>query len=150
MGELLLEESILKCLFVCSSLLILKILLMAPLTARWRYSKKMVISPEDKVLVGKDGKVKNDDPDIERVRRAHLNDLENIPIFIITAILYGMTKPSPVFANALIIFYTAARLTHTIVYAVHVIPQPARFLSFTAALLVNVYMAVSVISYTKD
>ena len=33
--------------------------------------------------------------DVERVRRAHQNDLENIPIFLILALFYVTTDPDP-------------------------------------------------------
>ncbi|GBP78287.1 Microsomal glutathione S-transferase 1 [Eumeta japonica] len=41
------------------------------------------------------GQIKFDDPDVERVRRAHLNDLENIPAFWVLGALYASTAPRP-------------------------------------------------------
>lgn len=146
MTETLLDPSVLKVLSACSALLIFKVLLMAPLTARWRLAKKIVISPEDVALVGRKGKVGEPDPDIERVRNAHRNDLENIPLFLITAFLFALTKPSPVTANLLITLYTLARFAHTFVYAIVVIKQPARFLAFATGMAINIYMAIVVLN----
>lgn len=70
------------------------------------------------------------DEDVERVRRAHLNDLENIPVFLVAAGLYVLTNPCPTLALNLFRAFTAARITHTLVYAVVVVPQPARALSW--------------------
>lgn len=128
-------------LFYCS-VLIIKMLLMAPLTARLRFAKKIFISPEDtKILKGAKSGV--NDPDIERVRRAHLNDLENIPVFFVASYLYIMTNPAPVLAITLMRLFTIARIIHTIVYAVVVLPQPTRAIVFTGGHVITAYMAVN-------
>ena len=46
----------------------------------------MFANPEDAKDVP--GSKVGSDPDVERVRRAHLNDLENIPLFIAIAAVY--------------------------------------------------------------
>jgi len=127
-----------------SALVSLKMLLMALLTARQRIAKKAFANPEDAVTLKI--KVKVDD-DVERVRRAHLNDLENILPFLILAFIYVGINPS--FSVAVLAFrvFTIARFLHTLVYAVFVIPQPARALAFFAGMAVNVFMAVSIILY---
>lgn len=91
------------------------------------------------------------DPDVERVRRAHLNDLENIPIFIVAAWLFLMTNPSASTAILLFRLFTIARIAHTFVYAVVVIPQPARALSFGVGFFITVYMVFcSLIFFIKS
>lgn len=122
--------------------LVLKTMVMSYLTARERFRKGAFTSPEDTVFNPKKAKVKTDDPDVERVRRAHLNDLENIPIFIITALGYIMTNPSYFVAVSLFRIFTAARIVHTIVYTVFVMPQPARFLAFFVGNVVTIYMII--------
>lgn len=74
--------------------------------------------------------------------RAHLNDLENIPLFFVIGFVYLLTNPSVVVATWLFRLYTAARFTHTYVYAIHVIPQPARGLSWGIGYAITGYMAV--------
>lgn len=55
------------------------------------------------------------DEDVERVRRAHLNDLENIPAFLIGALMYVMSEPNVTVALWLIRVAVIARILHTIV-----------------------------------
>ncbi|XP_022165210.1 microsomal glutathione S-transferase 1-like [Myzus persicae] len=127
-----------------TAVLVLKVLAMAPLTAKQRFAKMVFANPEDTKLTSK-SKVKFDDPDVERVRRAHLNDLENIPLFIIVCFGYLLTNPNVFIATNLIRLFVASRIIHTIVYAVVVLPQPARGLSWFAGYATTVFMAVQVI-----
>ncbi|XP_014293557.1 microsomal glutathione S-transferase 1 [Halyomorpha halys] len=129
---------------VCNSVLVLKVLGVAPLIGRHRFAKKIFLSPEDaKMIPG--AKVADNDPDIERCRRAHLNDIENIPLFFTAALGYLLTNPEPTLAINLMRAYTAARIAHTFVYAVVVVPQPARFIAFGIGYVITGYMAVSTI-----
>ncbi|RZC40905.1 MAPEG domain containing protein [Asbolus verrucosus] len=81
------------------------------------------------------------DDNVERIRRAHLNDLENISLFFVIGFIYTLTNPSLVLATQLFRIYTAARIMHTIVYAVFVVPQPARVLSWGTGFAITGYMA---------
>lgn len=125
-----------------AGILILKMILMAPLTGIQRFRKKAFANPEDTVAHGVD--VKNDDEDVERVRRAHLNDLENIPIFLLTGVLFVLTDPDVVFALMLFRLYTLTRIIHTIVYAIYVVRQPARVIAFLVGLVINIIMIIFV------
>ncbi|XP_046629272.1 microsomal glutathione S-transferase 1-like [Neodiprion virginianus] len=126
-------------------ILALKILAMSLLTARQRFRKQVFANPEDTSLASKKSKVVFDDPDVERVRRAHLNDLENVvPWFIVTSLWIG-TDPSTWLASLLIRTFVITRIIHTIVYAIVPFPQPARGLSFGVGFLTTGYMAVSTI-----
>nr|AHC08053.1 micorsomal glutathione S-transferase [Locusta migratoria] len=122
-------------------------LLMSPLTARQRFKNKSFSNPEDTMFV-KGSKVRYDHPDVERVRRAHLNDLENISVFFIVALAYVLTNPPPVLAINLFRAFTVARIGHTIVYCILPIPQPARFLFCFVGWLITIFMAGSVILYS--
>lgn len=77
--------------------------------------------------------------------RAHRNDLENILIFFVAAFCYIMTNPSPALAVMLMRIFTVARIAHTIVYAVIVIPQPARAIAFFVGYFITAYMALMAI-----
>ncbi|XP_055547858.1 microsomal glutathione S-transferase 1-like [Wyeomyia smithii] len=124
-----------------ASVLVLKVLAMALLTARQRFAKKAFANPEDtKGLPG--SKVNLADPDVERVRRAHLNDLENILPYLAIGFLYMLTNPPVFLACNLFRVVAIARIVHTLVYAVFVIPQPARGLSWAAGYFITGYMAV--------
>ncbi len=81
---------------------------------------KSYATPEDQRYNG-NGKVSNDHPDVARVRRAHLNDLENIVPFLVLAFFYLTTGPSAIVAKNLIRAYAALRFAHTFFYLFEVI-----------------------------
>lgn len=123
-----------------NSILILKVLLSVLLIARQRFRKRVFISPEDTVLA-RGAKVKTDDPDVERCRRAHQNDLENIPFFITASYIYLCTNPAPWLAQTLFLVYTVSRVLYTIIYAVLALPQPSRALTWGVGYAIIIYMA---------
>ncbi|EDV99801.1 GH12207 [Drosophila grimshawi] len=126
-----------------AGVLVIKMLAMSLLTAMQRFKTKTFANQED--LMSPKLKVKFDDPNVERVRRAHRNDLENILPFFIVGLLYTLTNPSAFLAINLFRAVGIARIAHTLVYAVVVVPQPARALAFFVALLATVYMALQVV-----
>lgn len=145
MVPLSLVEPAVRSYIVYSGILALKVLGMAMLTGRQRYKKKVFANPED--TKSTKGVVKFDDPDVERVRRAHLNDLENIPAFWLLGALYLTTGPSSELATLLFRVFAAGRIIHTIVYAVTPLPQPARAIAYGIPYLINWYMGVSIVSH---
>lgn len=139
------DQPIVQTYFVYSGVLALKVLVMAPLTARVRYSKKVFANEEDAARAK--GVVKFDDPDVERVRRAHLNDLENIPVFWVLGALYLTTGPDAEVATWLFRVYTAGRILHSLVYAVKPMPPPSRGIAFGVSNLITWYMGWKVVSH---
>ncbi|XP_043253522.1 microsomal glutathione S-transferase 1-like [Colletes gigas] len=127
------------------SILALKLVGIVALTVRQRFSKKIFSNPEDAANL-KGSKVSYSDPDVERVRRAHLNDLENIPIWYIVTLLWLTTQPSTWLAGILIKTFVIARFVHTLVYAV-VPKQPYRALAFFVGLGITIYQAISTLTY---
>lgn len=86
------------------------------------------------------------DPDVERIRRAHQNDLENVlPWFIITYLWLG-TGPTPWIAKTMIQTFVLSRIAHTISYAIFQ-QQPLRAITFFVAFGVTVYEAIKTIIY---
>lgn len=65
-------------------LLLIKMLIMSFLTIINRIRKGAVENPED--ATRPNFEIKKDE-DVERIRRAHLNDLENIPAFLLAALM---------------------------------------------------------------
>ncbi|XP_021706344.1 microsomal glutathione S-transferase 1 [Aedes aegypti] len=130
-----------------SVILVAKMLLMSLFTTMTRIRKMAFINPEDVKSISPKLKPKVDDPDVERVRRAHRNDLENILPFFVVAFLYLLTNPDPWLATQLIRAAAAGRIVHSLVYAVMPVPQPARLFSFGVTLLVTVYMIVQCALY---
>ncbi|KAF0768838.1 microsomal glutathione S-transferase 1-like [Aphis craccivora] len=150
MGLLMKSNPVFECYAFYSCILILKMIMMSFLTVLQRFRKKVrfiyiFISPEDTAISKGGGEVKYDDPDIERVRRAHLNDLENIPIFLITGLLLVASNPPEMIANNLFRIYTFVRIMHTIAYAVFILPQPTRAIFFIAGVVINIIMIIYVI-----
>ena len=54
---------------------------------------------------------------VDRSRRMHRNDLENIPAFLACGLLFVATGPSYILANILMYTFVGARLLHTLAYA---------------------------------
>lgn len=67
--------------------------------------------------------------------------------FIIAGFFYVLTNPAAWFAVNLFRVAAVARLLHTFVYAIFVLPQPARAIAFFVPFLVTAFMAVSIILY---
>ena len=82
--------------------------------------------------------------------RAHRNDVENIPLFIFVAFFYCLTQPTDKEAFILFNLFTTARFTHTFVYCIYIIPQPARWLAFFTGYAVTIYMLFKVVIFTFE
>ncbi|XP_064616293.1 microsomal glutathione S-transferase 1-like isoform X2 [Liolophura sinensis] len=123
-----------------AGIVILKTLAMSLATAYHRITKKVFINPED----NPGGKVTPNDPDVERIRRCHLNDLENVVPFVLIGGLYVLTGPSAHAAALHFRIFAAARIFHTISY-LFALPQPCRALSFVVGYMATASMAVNVI-----
>jgi len=137
------KNPVLQGLAFYSAILVLKMMGMSVLTGIQRFRKKAFISPEDAAAFK--GEVKLEDPDVERVRRAHLNDLENIPIFLVTSLVFVLTDPDVVVALMFFRLYTLARLVHTFVYAIYVVRQPTRAIAFGVGQLILFIMLIMII-----
>lgn len=122
MNALTLENPIFVTYMIAAALMILKIMAQGWMTVyRMLKSNSGLASPED-LQVGLINK--NPHPSqleandyVERSRRMHRNDLENIPAFLVCGILFVMTGPSYFLANILMIGFVASRLAHTLAYA---------------------------------
>jgi glutathione S-transferase len=53
---------------------------------------------------------------VERIRRIQLNDLENLPFFLVAAFLFVLTGPPLVVAQALLYGYVVSRFLHFVAY----------------------------------
>ena len=81
---------------------------------------------------------------VDRSRRIHRNDLENIPAFLAVGLLFVMTGPSPVLAGALMYGFVAARLLHTAAYTTKQ-SHEVRATLYTVGSLVVIFMAIYVL-----
>jgi glutathione S-transferase len=130
------------------SLLLLKMVAMSILTAIQRFTHKVFANPEDVAHDKKNCKVIFNHPDVERVRRAHQNDIENILPFFFIGFLYCLINPVATTAILLFKVFTASRYIHTLVYAVYPVRQPARALAWAVGYGINIFMAVQVLLST--
>ena len=73
--------------------------------------------------------------------------MENILPFFVIGLLYTLTNPTPYIAKSLFMAVAVSRIVHTLVYAVVVIPQPARALSWGVAYGITGYMAVQTLMF---
>ena len=80
-----------------------------------------LVSPEDlrRTVANKNPRPEQLDPhpDVERSRRMHRNDLENIPAFLACGLLFVTTEPPFWLALLLFALFVLARLAHTLAYA---------------------------------
>lgn len=128
-----------------ASLMAFKVFAVTFLTTYYRMTKSVFTNPEDLSLSEEAKKkgVVRDDPDVERVRRIHLNDLENIVPFLILSLIYLATGPDPSLATLHFRIFTISRFTHTICYF-FLIPQPSRFLSFLVGMAINLSLTYQI------
>lgn len=68
--------------------------------------------------------------------------MENIYALVLISFIYVLSDPIPVVAINIFRVVTAARIWHTFVYAVYVIPQPARAIGFFVPYIAMIYMAI--------
>lgn len=54
---------------------------------------------------------------VERVRRIQMNDLENLPFFLVAGLLYVLTEPPLLLAQLYLYGYVVSRLLHFAAYA---------------------------------
>jgi len=111
----MIPQSPLQLFMLCTAILTLKMILTGSAIGALRVVKSVFISPEDYALVGKTAAAP--DGQIERLRRAHQNDLENILPFFAVSFLYTLTGPTYRVAWWLLWTFTTARILHTICYA---------------------------------
>jgi len=82
---------------------------------------------------------------VDRSRRMHRNDLENIPAFLACGLIFVATGPSLVLANWLMYGFVAARLGHTLAYATKQ-SHEVRATLYTIGSLLVIAMAVYVLA----
>ncbi len=117
--------------------LVLKMVAVGYATSFYRIRDKTFSTPEDYALQGLAPKVEVN-PDVERARRAHQNDLENILPYFGVGLLYALTRPSPTAAWICFGGYAAARILYSIFYLRAM--QPWRTVAFSVAQILLLVM----------
>jgi glutathione S-transferase len=112
-----LHDPLFRTYVIAATLMILKAISMSWLTvARMMSVKGGFRSPED---LKRTPLNRHPDPSqlapnehVERIRRIHLNDLENLPFFLVSGLLFVFTEPSLGLAQWLLYGYVVSRFLH--------------------------------------
>jgi len=149
MSLLTLENPVFQTYAIAAALMVLKIMLQGWMTVyRMMKSNSGLASPED---LQKGPINRNPDPSqlgindyVDRSRRMHRNDLENIPAFLIAGLLFVAVDPALWAAQLLMYGFVAARSAHFVTYATKQ-SHEIRATFYTIGSLIVIYMAMHVL-----
>jgi glutathione S-transferase len=150
MAELSTNNPVFVTYMITAALMILKIMGQGWMTVyRMMKSDSGLVSPED-IQFGAFNK--NPRPEqlapndyVDRSRRMHRNDLENIPAFLACGLIFVAAGPSLLLANILMYTFVAARVAHTVAYATKQTHE-VRATFYTIGSVVVILMAVYVLA----
>jgi uncharacterized MAPEG superfamily protein len=134
----LLQDPATRIYVLCAAILVLKMALTGSATGILRLRRGAYITPEDYAFMGK--AAAPPDEAVERLRRVHQNDLENILPFLIIGLLYALSAPAFGLAAALFVAFTVARLLHTATYLAEM--QPWRSICYEVGQISLVVMVI--------
>lgn len=135
-----LDNPVLRLFGITYLILVLKMVAVGWCTSFYRIRDKTFATPEDYRLQGLTPKASVHE-DIERVRRAHRNDLENILPYFGVGLLYALSQPSLTGARIYFIGYTVARVLHSVCYILAL--QPYRTIAFMVGQVLMLVMLLS-------
>ena len=138
---------------ITAALMVLKIMGQGWVTVyRMLKSDVGLVNPED-VQVGPFNK--NPRPEqleindyVDRSRRMHRNDLENIPAFLAAGLIFVAAGPSILLANILMFGFVLARFAHSIAYAtkqIHEVRATFYTIGSLAVIAMAIYVLVAVV-----
>lgn len=121
MEKLSLQYPVFATYAIAASIMILKAVSMSWLTVvRMMQEKGGYRAPEDlrktPLNPAPDAKQLEPNERVERIRRIHLNDLENLPFFLVAGFLFVLTNPSLTLTRWLMYGYVVSRLLHFAAY----------------------------------
>ena len=121
MDQISLRDPVFATYAIAATLMILKAVAMSWLTVvRMMEVKGGFRSPEDlkKTPLNPSPNPHQLEPNerVERIRRIQMNDLENLPYFLVAGLLYVLTQPSLRLAQWLFYGYVVSRLLHFAAY----------------------------------
>jgi uncharacterized MAPEG superfamily protein len=125
---------------LCALLLVLKMMAVGVATSWLRLRRRVFASPEDYRLQSLEPSGRRD-PDVERARRAHRNDLENVLPFLAVGPIYALTDPSPAGAWLCFVGFTTARILHSVFYLREMMPH--RTMAYTVGFALLLWMVLS-------
>jgi glutathione S-transferase len=121
MDKISLQNPLFATYVIAAALMILKAVSMSWLTVvRMTQEKGGYRSPEDlrKTALNPNPDAQQLEPNerVERIRRIQLNDLENLPFFLVAGLLFVLTDPPLWLAQWLLYGYVVSRLLHFAAY----------------------------------
>jgi glutathione S-transferase len=121
MDKLSLQNPVFATYVIAATIMMLKAAAMPWLTVlRMMQAKGGFRSPEDlrKTPLNPNPDPKQLEPNerVERIRRINLNDLENLPFFLVAGFLFVLTNPSLLLTRWLMYGYVVSRLLHFTAY----------------------------------
>ena len=121
MDKLIPQNPLFATYFIAATLMILKAVSMSWLTVvRMLQENGGFRSPEDlrktPLNPAPDARQLERNERVERIRRIHQNDLENLPFFLVAGLLYVLTGPTVLMAQLLLYGYVVSRLLHFAAY----------------------------------
>lgn len=144
-----LENAVFETYVIAAALMIVKVMAQGWMTVyRMLKSDSGLASPEDlqKGLINK-----NPNPTqlevndyVDRSRRMHRNDLENIPAFLAVGLLFVVVDPALWVAQVLMYGFILARLAHFVAYTTKQTHE-VRATFYTIGSLIVIYMAIHVL-----
>lgn len=150
MTALSIENPVFQTYAIAAALMVLKIMLQGWMTVyRMMKSNSGLASPEDL----RPGPL-NPAPQpeqleindyVDRSRRMHRNDLENIPAFLAVGLLFVAVGPALWLAQGLMYGFVAARAAHFVAYATKQ-SHEVRATFYTIGSLIVIYMALHVLA----
>ncbi|KAJ0012967.1 hypothetical protein NQD34_017301 [Periophthalmus magnuspinnatus] len=141
--ETLLNNQVFCCFVFYAVLLVIKMYIISIIVGQLRLRKKAFANPEDALRHG-GVQFMRQDPDVERARRAHLNDIENILPFLFIGAVYSLTGPSLFVARIHFLVFFLARLMHSVAYFFALKP-PTRSVSYSIGQISCFLMAVQIL-----
>lgn len=131
---------------IAASIMIIKVAAMSWLTVfRMMKVKGGFRSPEDirKTSLNPNPSEKQLAPNdyVERIRRIHMNDLENVPFFLFAGFLFIFTNPSLIAMQILMYTYVGTRILHFFAYLTGQI-HDLRAALWTPGSLIILYLSV--------
>jgi glutathione S-transferase len=145
LDKLNLQNPVFATYVIAATIMILKAVSMSWLTVlRMMQAKGGFRSPEDirKTPLNREPDPKQLEPNerVERIRRIQLNDLENLPFFLVAGFLFVLTEPSLMVARLLLYGYVVSRLLHFAAYFT-ARTHDTRATFWTVGSLILIYMA---------
>ncbi|MBZ0162145.1 MAG: MAPEG family protein [Notoacmeibacter sp.] len=146
MNALTMENPVFATYAIAAAIMVLKIMGQGWMTVyRMMRSDSGLASPEDlRVgLINKNPRAEQLEVNdyVDRSRRMHRNDLENIPAFFAAGLLFVAVGPSVLQAQILMYGFVAARLLHAIAYATKQ-SHEVRATFYSVGSLIVIYMAL--------